>query len=198
MAKSKKEITTVTWATDDQDLLLVNYSNGEAEYCSLEENNQLYKDVRKKFTLANITKETENFKLYLTEREQRFLDFNNHYEEWRAFKNGRLNIDTTTDLTALNDLINLADNKQEFFKLKLQIFELDNVKSSKDRTWKSAMRKAKTSLELLALLYQGMSDPNNEQDEPLGEIPLQDITNQENTQDSVQDSDGQSSDAPTE
>ena len=52
----------------------------------------------------------------------------------------------------LQEVINLGKNPEEFFKLKLEIFELPEVKGSKDRQWKASMRKATTSLELLALL----------------------------------------------
>lgn len=52
----------------------------------------------------------------------------------------------------LNEIVNLGKNPEEFFKLKLEIFELPEVKGSKDRQWKASMRKATTSLELLALL----------------------------------------------
>lgn len=52
----------------------------------------------------------------------------------------------------LTEIINLGKNPEDFFKLKLEIFELPEVKGSKDRQWKASMRKATTSLELLALL----------------------------------------------
>ena len=53
----------------------------------------------------------------------------------------------------LTDIVNLGKNPEEFFKLKLEIFELPEVKGSKDRQWKASMRKATTSLELLGLLH---------------------------------------------
>jgi len=53
---------------------------------------------------------------------------------------------------SLESIINLGKNPEDFFKLKLEIFELPEVKSSKDRQWKASMRKATTSLELLGLL----------------------------------------------
>jgi hypothetical protein len=52
----------------------------------------------------------------------------------------------------LQDIVNLANRPEEFFKLKLEIFELAEVKTSKDRKWKASMRKSTTTLELLALL----------------------------------------------
>ena len=61
--------------------------------------------------------------------------------------------------------MNLADNAEDFFKLKLEIFELPQVKNSKDRKWKAAMRKATTSLELLGLLSKADVVPESESSE---------------------------------
>jgi len=52
----------------------------------------------------------------------------------------------------LQEVINLGKTPEDFFKLKLEIFELLEVKTSKDRKWKASMRKATTTLELLGLL----------------------------------------------
>jgi len=65
----------------------------------------------------------------------------------------------------LVNIMNLADNAEDFFKLKLEIFELPQVKNSKDRKWKAAMRKATTSLELLGLLSKADVVPESESSE---------------------------------
>jgi hypothetical protein len=69
---------------------------------------------------------------------------------------------------SLKSIINLGKNPEDFFKLKLEIFELPEVKSSKDRQWKASMRKATTSLELLGLLSAAdvnlESEPSESQD----------------------------------
>lgn len=58
--------------------------------------------------------------------------------------------------------INMIETDQEsFFRLKLEVFELPEVKSSTDRKWKAKMRKATTTLELLAHLYEAYSAPDN-------------------------------------
>lgn len=46
------------------------------------------------------------------------------------------------------------EEKEVIFKTKLQLFELDLVRSSKKRTLKSKLRKAKTLLEILAVMYE--------------------------------------------
>ena len=67
-------------------------------------------------------------------------------------------------LAAIKDL---GNDQEKFFKLKLEIFELDEVKNSKNRQWKAKMRKATTTLELLALLYEVYSTLENEEGERL-------------------------------
>jgi len=54
----------------------------------------------------------------------------------------------------LENIVGISDNAEDFFKLKLEIFELQEVKSSKDRAWKASMRKATSTLELLSLLNE--------------------------------------------
>lgn len=54
----------------------------------------------------------------------------------------------------LENILGISDNAEDFFKLKLEIFELDEVKTSKDRKWKASMRKATSTLELLSLLNE--------------------------------------------
>lgn len=65
----------------------------------------------------------------------------------------------------LKYLQNLHMDKEAFFKIKLAIFEMSQVKDSKDRAWKSAMRKSMTTFELIAALQQGLDDQQSEQDE---------------------------------
>lgn len=68
----------------------------------------------------------------------------------------------------------IGNDAEKFFKLKLEIFELEEVKNSKNRQWKASMRKATTTLELLSLLYEVYSTLENEAGERLDETPLQD------------------------
>ena len=49
--------------------------------------------------------------------------------------------------------------------MKLGIFEMPEVKGSKDRAWKAKMRKATSTLELLGALNEGLENLKNESDE---------------------------------
>jgi len=74
----------------------------------------------------------------------------------------------------LQTIKDIGNDAEKFFKLKLEIFELEEVKNSKNRQWKASMRKATTTLELLSLLYEVYSTLENEAGERLDETPLQD------------------------
>ena len=65
----------------------------------------------------------------------------------------------------LQSIRDLGNNAEDFFKLKLEIFELEEVKASKNRQWKAAMRKATTTLELLGLLNEVYSTLENDEGE---------------------------------
>ena len=80
--------------------------------------------------------------------------------------------------TTLNIILGLANDKATFFKLKLEIFELEEIKNSKDRDMKANLRKSKTVPELLAHLYAAIPDLGSEPPVDPDRIPLQDITNQ--------------------
>lgn len=65
----------------------------------------------------------------------------------------------------LGQLMKMHDDKEKFFKIKLAIFEMDAVKSSKNRQWKSAMRKAVNTFALFGILQEGLEGLEDEQAE---------------------------------
>lgn len=142
--------------------------------------------LMKKFTLADIDQMTNDFMKHSADREILFDEFYDNYKEWKrwydVYKGGEYQ--QTADITSLVHIFNIAKDKEKFFKLKLEIFELDGIKMHKDRKLKSALRKSQTVPELLGHLHQAGLDLENELNEPQNEIPVQDVTNQENTQDS--------------
>lgn len=74
--------------------------------------------------------------------------------------------------TTLKIILDLAEDKASFFKLKLEIFELDQIKNSKDREMKANLRKAKTVPELLAHLHAAIPDLGNEVSSDPDKIPV--------------------------
>jgi len=72
--------------------------------------------------------------------------------------------EVSKDIT-LDAIRNISNDKEKFFKMKLGIFEMPEVKGSKDRAWKAKMRKATSTLELLGALNEGLENLKNESDE---------------------------------
>jgi len=124
----------------------------------------------------------------LIQLEQNYFDFNKAEEwKWRMYQTFLERADEIipyiesgitpeiVEAKAINlqTIKEIGNNAEDFFKLKLEIFELDEVKNSKNRQWKAKMRKATTTLELLSLLYEVYSTVENELGERLDETPAQ-------------------------
>ena len=129
---------------------------------SIHSKSWLAKKVKKQFSAEDIDKATEDYYKTLAQNTVLFKMFVDNYSEWREWREEkkdskkRANVDDV-----LNYILSISQNKEDFFKLKLQIFELDKVKKSTNRQWKAKLRKAQSSLELLALLYQELPDLGN-------------------------------------
>lgn len=109
----------------------------------------MYQDLMKLTTLEKIDEDTiEDTKLRVEEWK--------HYEAFRESLTGDptpapiLVDDTAWGLDNLLDTVTTNFTKEDLFTLKLQIFESEVVKNSKDRETRSLIRKAKTPLEVLS------------------------------------------------
>ena len=120
--------------------------------------------------------------------EQNYFDFNKAEEwKWRMYQTFLERSDEiipyiesgiTPEIVEakpinLQTIKEIGNSAEDFFKLKLEIFELEEVKNSKNRQWKAKMRKATTTLELLSLLYEVYSTVENESGERQDETPAQ-------------------------
>ena len=72
--------------------------------------------------------------------------------------------EVSKDIT-LDEIEKIGNNKEQFFKMKLGIFEMPDVKNSKDRAWKAKMRKATSTFGLLGALNEGLEKMKNESSE---------------------------------
>ena len=63
-----------------------------------------------------------------------------------------LRIDVMKSSQIIGAILEQNSNEEELFKAKLAIFEIENIKKSKDRELKTAIRKSKTLFELFATL----------------------------------------------
>ena len=72
--------------------------------------------------------------------------------------------EVSKDIT-LDEIEKIGNNNEQFFKKKLGIFEMQDVKNSKDRAWKAKMRKATSTFGLLGALNEGLEKMKNESSE---------------------------------
>lgn len=79
-----------------------------------------------------------------------------------ATAEGLLVKENTSEKLTLFEMIKVIESdSEEMFKLKLEVFERPEVKSSTNRTWKAKMRKSTSVLELLSLLHTGPGGQEN-------------------------------------
>ena len=116
-------------------------------------------DNLKRITLEVEQEEQLKYNKYLMYLE-RFDEINYYLDKQEE---AQKTIEENKKSTLLEQLMNLSTDNEKLFKLKLEIFELDAIKSSKDRKLKSKIRKSKNSLEILSVLHGIMERSDNEQ-----------------------------------
>ena len=123
--------------------------------------NDLLNRVLEAFTYDDILERT-------VERENAFVQMNQDFDQFVQWKNeGKISIDNqnsdeTVSKLNLEELENV--NTEELFKLKLEIFEKEEVQNSENRELRSAIRKSKDSIELFHYYWmiENESNPENE------------------------------------
>jgi hypothetical protein len=197
MFNKKSKISKVIWEDDDKTLMKIVFQDSpDVALESVNSVSWLAKKAKKQFSVEDITEATTDHYDKLGQETILFDRFKDDYWEFQEWKKEKKNSKTRIDV--LNYILNISDNKEDFFKLKLQIFELDEVKKSTNREWKAKLRKAQSSLELLAFLHQELPDLGNAPTSPDDETPLQDVTNQPNSDDLNPQQVSESSDSANE
>jgi len=110
----------------------------------------MYQDLMKLTTLEEIDEDTiEHTKNRINEW-QKFEAFQKSLTEEPSIEVPIKIDETDWQLDKLLDTVTTDFTKEDLFALKLQVFESDIVKNSKDREKRSSIRKAKTPLEVLS------------------------------------------------
>jgi len=164
MDNKKSKISNVVWEDDDKTLMKIFFEDmSNAVLESINSKSWLAKKAKKQFSVEDIDKATEEYYKLLGEQTVLYKMFIDNYSEWMQWKEEKRNAKKRENIdNILNYILNISHNKDDLFKLKLHIFESDELKKSTNREWKAKLRKAKSSLELLALLYQEVPDLGNE------------------------------------
>ncbi|WP_438964792.1 hypothetical protein [Winogradskyella sp.] len=164
MYNKKSKISNVVWQDDDKTLMKIFFEgSSNAVLESINSISWLAKKAKKQFSVEDIDKSSEEYYKKVGEGTAHLKMFVENYREFMEWKEEKQNSTKRSSITdILNYILSISHNKDDFFKLKLQIFELDEIKESTDREWKAKLRKAQSSLELLALVYQELPDLGNE------------------------------------
>ena len=196
MFNKKSKISNVIWEDDDKTLMKISFEGiSDPVLESVNSTSWLAKKAKKQFNAENIDEATEKYYTKVGEENVLFNIFVDNYWEWIEWKENKENASNISDL---NSILNISHNKDNFFKLKLQAFELDEVKKSTNRQWKAKLRKAQSSLELLAFLYQEIPDLGNEPTSLVDKTSGQDATNHLDNDDSNQQQVSESFDSANE
>ena len=139
----------VTWEDPEENLV--------ATYHEAIKGDAVWKEVLENITLAEIEDNTRNY----------IKDQRTAYEAMVksiGIKEGLLVSEKSQTDKSLFEIINeIEKDSEKLFKVKLEIFERPEVKSSKNKTWKAKMRKSTSVLELLSLLHVGPGDQESAQ-----------------------------------
>jgi len=131
--------------------------------------NKFIKEVLKEHSEEDLQRNYHEFNKMENLRQKMFQKFVERFDEIIDYLDSGIPAQQVVAApVTLQEVVNLGKNPEEFFKLKLEIFELPEVKTSKDRKWKASMRKASTTLELFALLNEAGVVLDSAPSEPQG------------------------------
>lgn len=128
------------------------------------------------YTFDRVEKTTARVQYENIETTSRVNYLQKYQDEFSEFLYFRGQAAEVRETTTLYQLLKVLNDKEKRIILKKEILELDVVTKSKDNTWKTKIRNAKNSLELLALLSQKVSDLDSVLAGFEDEILRQDIT----------------------
>jgi len=176
-----KKLDTARFTDTSRSLIRYEWDDKKAdmhyiEHVTFNPEDKTVKQILKQFTIEDLEKNYVEFNKHEAEGHRYMTEFITHYDALTAIIDKRWNdIPEGYEIGAgqvmkqgdisLESIKEVGNDQEKFFKLKLEIFELQEVKNSKNRQWKAKMRKATTTLELLALLYEVYSTLENEEGE---------------------------------
>lgn len=173
---SKIKMTWAMFADMSKNLIRYEYEDEgghKIEHIEWVPDHPIVKRILEDFTLEDLERNFVEFNKAEVYTAEKFAIFQENFDDIMDYVNGNRKESEPIQPTDVDlKMIQSIGNDQEaFFKLKLEIFELPEVRNSGNRAWKASMRKATTTLELLALLYEVYSTLENEAGERLDETP---------------------------
>ncbi len=167
MFNKKSKISNVVWEDNDKTLMKIVFQDiPDAVLESVNSKSWLAEKAKKQFSIEDIDRATIEYYDILAEQTILYKKFVDNYADWVQWKENK-ETQQKVVFDVIKYILTISHNKDDFFKFKLQIFELDEVKKSTNREWKANLRKAKSSLELLAFLHQELPDLGNAPTSPV-------------------------------
>lgn len=177
---AKPKITYARFTDSSRSLIRYHTEDSEGmkiEHVTYDPNSTECKKILKKFGIETLEKNYVEFNKAESTTFNYFNIFKENIDTITAIIDKRwddvdvtpitegLDISAQKSSVGIQTIKDIGNDQEKFFKLKLEIFELPEVKASSNRDWKARMRKSSTTLELLATLYEVYSTVENEEGE---------------------------------
>lgn len=161
------EIKYARFLTEQMQVLCYSVEGEPNRVISYDMNDPLCAHIVNTFGLDNLKRITLEVEQEEQLRYNMYLMYLERFDEINYYLNKKEEVQESVEendkRTLLERLMDLSTDNEKLFKLKLEVFEIDAVKSSKDRKLKSKIRKSKNSLEILSVLHEIMERSDNEQ-----------------------------------
>ncbi len=146
------------YSNPELDTVSIMWSDGEKNreyYLKVDENDAQFQALLSEFSYESIDECTRNRHEI---HRQEFRDaFHRYAMQNNMFSSGEIPQDAEEYQGSMNLMFEFdpenAENKESLFKLKLKIFEQDEVKNSKKKKGKTDIRKAETPVEAISAYY---------------------------------------------
>ena len=162
MAHFSGKIINAYYTNPEQDTVCVMWSDGKIareHYVVVDENDAQFKELLEEWSYDSLDQATKTFTDNVSQEFkdafERYAVRNNLYGYGEGQVPDEMKDADQIISSSMDDLIfnfdgNDNEQKEQLFKLKLKLFEIDAVKSSKKRTAKADLRKAETPVEAIA------------------------------------------------
>lgn len=168
----------ITYArfTDPSRDLIEYHTEDSIHLCTYDPDSEECKRILKDFDIQSLEKNYVDFSVAMATEQEYFKKFQENAAAITAIIDKRwhdlpehseitegMNLNIEVKDISIENIIDISNDEEKFFRFKLKAFELPEVKACSNNDIKSKMRKSSTSLELLANLYEVYCSLDNEQ-----------------------------------
>ena len=149
----------VWWGNDLKTHLRMEFNEDDGVYSiSSDDKSWIMNKVKHQYTFDRVEKTTAKIRYDNIQTAAKLQYIEEHNVEFGQFLYFRGQAAEVRETSTFYQLLNVFNDKEKTVTFKRLIFELDIVKNSLDKEWKTKLRNAANSLELLTVFYQKVSD----------------------------------------